>query len=183
MEEVKFVATLMHTLSRKCDVASVTSALDHGAQRGLWDACICLHDGTELFVDYDGGHWHQKDRMQSDIAKVERLLQQRPNAIPMRARVKAPLLQLPAKCIQILSDTANLRKLMQLVHMELVKKLPDTHQIKTLQPMPSLKMPLSVADDVIMVLDKRFRAERESLLQMFDGNKHLAKKLEKILAG
>jgi hypothetical protein len=89
-EEVNFAAHILRALGLKCTRDTVVAALIDGARNGLWDMRFAA---LILYVDYDGGHYHTKERIERDESKTREKLDADRSALVLRVRVKnaAPL--------------------------------------------------------------------------------------------
>ena len=55
---------------------AVIKVLTDGAKNKLWDGMIKLLDRFRLWINYDGGHWHNEKKLPTDIEKTQHILEE-----------------------------------------------------------------------------------------------------------
>ena len=87
-EEVRWVAHLLDMLGLNASPQSVVAALHDGARHNLFDMYIALGGDIHLYGDYDGGYYHNEDRVKRDRTKTLRIVEDDDRAVVLRTRVR-----------------------------------------------------------------------------------------------
>ena len=96
-EEFAFAAYLLHALvdapvdapmDAPVDPEAILEAVREGHRHGLVDVAIVLDDEQVVLADWDGGLWHDAARLEADVRKTRRMLEEE-NAIVVRVRVNS----------------------------------------------------------------------------------------------
>ena len=86
-EEFAFVGYLLHALvNAPVSAEAILKAVREGHRRGLVDVAIPLDDGQVVLADWDGSLWHNEERLEGDVLKTQRMLEE-DGAIVVRVRV------------------------------------------------------------------------------------------------
>jgi hypothetical protein len=88
-EEVRWVASLLSILGLDASPRSIVAKLHDGTRRHLFDMYTPLGDTLEFYGEYDGGYYHDEERVNKDQAKTLRIVKTNEHAVVLRTRVKA----------------------------------------------------------------------------------------------
>ena len=172
-EEVHLCARLLHILQFlgfKCTVDTLLQGLQDGAKNNLFDFVLSFRNIT-FYFEYDGGHYHDSERVSKDEEKSKKLLKQNPNAVLIRLRVNAPPLNIDDdRCLCPVVDSNNCNKNAVVVAHALAKLPVYPEDIKkrlSQVQVENYKIANGIAEDAIKMLDKRYKQQLQKLEEFF----------------
>ena len=87
-QEMVFGALVLQTMEDQVTAGTLATCLHDGDTAGKVD--IVVECGVRLAIEWDGGYYHQDDRIESDVRKTTRVLEQDPEIRVIRVRAGAP---------------------------------------------------------------------------------------------
>mmetsp|Transcript_16432 Transcript_16432/g.41980 ORF Transcript_16432/g.41980 Transcript_16432/m.41980 type:complete len:393 (+) Transcript_16432:1451-2629(+) len=123
---------MLSALGLPCTAEAILSAIELGAEHGRADGAVRLGGETLLLLEWDGGYYHQSERVAGDVAKTQRLLGY-DSAVVVRVRSgnAAPLPPLePAIVVSV--ATANPALAVAALAPQLALQLPEPYTSRLL---------------------------------------------------
>ena len=164
-EEVRWVANLLDMLGLNASPQSVVAALHDGTRRNLFDMYIALGEYIHLYGDYDGGYYHNEDRVNRDRTKTLSIVEDDERALVLRTRVRAAHLSVEDDHVCVVeTKSSKMEDIMHATARALQGYLPEPYASRLKNVQPS-KRPMAehVAEEAWKQLHRVFAAESDAL--------------------